>query len=192
MENYTAEKADSKRGISTFTLKIIAITAMLCDHASVVFLPGQYSVLRIIGRLAFPIFAFMIAFGASKTKSIPKYMLRLLIFGIISEIPFDFVLFSEGTDPFDFGGMNVYFTLLCGLFAIYGIKSFKGRLRVLTVLCILASLGFAWALNPDYGVQGTVCIILFYLFSSCSKPARAFGYTLAVLSVCVLIPTLPD
>lgn len=192
MENNVTGQAGANSGINAFVLKIIAITAMVCDHASVVFMPGQFTLLRVIGRLGFPIFAFMIAQGAAKTRSIPKYMLRLLVFGVISEIPFDFVLFSEGKNPFDFGGTNVYFTLLAGLFAIYCIRTFKEKYRALIPAGIILSLLFAWAVNTDYSVPGTVCIILFYLFSSCKKPMKIFGYTLAVISVCLTFATLPD
>lgn len=174
---------EKKGGISSFALKIIAITAMVCDHASVVFIPGEYTILRTIGRIGFPIFAFMIAEGASKTRSIPKYMARLAVFGIISEIPFDLVLLSEGEKIFDMSGVNVYLTLLLGLFSIYCIKNLKGKLAILTPFALVFSLGAAWFTATDYGPTGVAAIIVFYLASQCRSGAAK--KLLTVIAVCL-------
>lgn len=129
--------------MSTFTLKIIACITMLIDHITVLFVPHDFGYLfhlnigsyerditlyvigRVIGRIAFPLFAFLIVQGFLHTRNVKKYMLRLAIFAVISEIPYDFAM-SE--IPFDFAirnfpqslfyQQNIFFTLLLGLIAI--------------------------------------------------------------------------
>ena len=72
--------------LTGFQLKLIAIITMTLDHIGIFFLlPPTYYLFRIIGRLSFPIFAFLIAEGFNYTKNIKKYLVRLLIFSIISE-----------------------------------------------------------------------------------------------------------
>ena len=70
-----------KLGLSTFALKIIAITSMLIDHIGSVLLP-DYNILRIIGRLSFPIFAFLVVEGYFHTRDVKKYLQRLFVFGV--------------------------------------------------------------------------------------------------------------
>ncbi|MBQ2453108.1 MAG: hypothetical protein II497_01520, partial [Lachnospiraceae bacterium] len=96
-------------------LKLIAVVSMLIDHTGDVLFPGQLW-LRYIGRLAFPIYCFLIVEGFIHTRNVMKYMARLLVFGIVSEIPFDLAFFGEISYP---GYQNVFWTLLLGLMSIY-------------------------------------------------------------------------
>ena len=73
--------------MSSFAIKLIAIITMFCDHFGDAIL-GRFSILNIIGRIAFPLFCFQIVIGYKHTKNINKYIIRLLLFGIISQIPF--------------------------------------------------------------------------------------------------------
>jgi hypothetical protein len=84
--------------MTAFKLKLIALVAMFLDHAAVVFpehIPLEF---RAIGRLAFPIFAYLLAEGFRYTKAPEKFLLRLFAFAIISEFPFD--LATSGTINF--------------------------------------------------------------------------------------------
>lgn len=182
---------EKKGGITSFALKIIAISLMVCDHASVVFIPNEYTWLRVLGRIAFPIFAFMIAEGASKTRSIPKYMARLAIFGVVSEVPFDLALLSGGEKVFDNSGSNVYFTLLFGLLAIYCIRNLKGKLQILAPFGVLLSLAAAWLMSTDYGVTGVASIVIFYFATTSKKTFKIILSVLAISVACFHITGFP-
>ncbi len=102
--------------MTSFALKIIAIVSMFCDHFGDAYI-GSFSFFNLIGRIAFPIFAFQISEGFIHTKSIKKYFLRLGIFALISQIPFWlFVHKFLGTNDLS---LNVFFTLFLGLLGIY-------------------------------------------------------------------------
>lgn len=133
-------------GLSGSTLKIIAVAAMLIDHTAAVILSrciiagnrgyaitetgsgafgwmadkallyAVYRNMRMIGRLGFPIFCFLLAEGFGRTRNVKKYALRLGIFALISEVPFDLALSGRAYNP---GYQNVYFTLLLGLCCLW-------------------------------------------------------------------------
>ena len=114
--------------MTSFALKIIALITMFCDHFGDAFL-GHFSIFNLIGRFAFPIFAFQISEGYMHTRNIKKYFLRLSVFALISQIPFS--LFSHKFLHSSILSLNVFFTLLLGLLAIYLfdfiVKTFKEK-----------------------------------------------------------------
>ncbi|MFN2363319.1 MAG: TraX family protein, partial [Halarsenatibacteraceae bacterium] len=73
--------------MSSFQIKMVAITTMLIDHIGSIIFP-EYIILRVIGRLAFPLFAFLITEGYRHTSNINRYLVRLSIFALISQYPF--------------------------------------------------------------------------------------------------------
>ena len=97
--------------MTSFWLKIIAAVTMLIDHTGAVFFP-QLAVFHIVGRLSFPIYAFLAAEGASKTHRKSRYLLRLGIFALLSEAPFRLAFSLGWENPLP---RNVLFTLLCGV-----------------------------------------------------------------------------
>lgn len=154
--------------MSTSLLKIIACIAMLCDHAGARLFEGEMQdILRMIGRIAFPIFAFLIAEGFKKTHNVVFYTLRLLAAGVISEIPFNLFVSSHISYPFS---LNVMFTLATALlaliFADMCIKSSKKEVRFLFILPIIAAAYFAEIYGMDYGYAGILLIFMFYLVDS--------------------------
>ena len=175
----------SPRGLSGATLKWIAIITMLIDHIGAALLYGLararhrwgsgvcsqafYSATRIIGRLAFPIFCFLLIEGLFHTRSRWKYLLRLGVFALISEIPFD-LAFNSGWLDFK-GGQNVFFTLTLGLVACAAWDWLsKGNDPHCNPLCgigaILAVAAAYWGamqLHTDYGGLGVALIFVMYI-----------------------------
>ena len=147
--------------INSNTLKILAMVLMLFDHLWATIVPDNQW-MTCVGRLAFPIFAFMISEGYVHTSDYKKYAKRLFIFGLISEIPFN--LMSAGFFIYPFH-QNVMFTLLLGLLSIREIDRFKKDFKVKTgIFCLLkvalflliGTVGFV-----DYNAMGILVIIGF-------------------------------
>ena len=124
--------------LSGSTLKLIAVISMFIDHAAHILMNsfdfmgvkiyGNYTVyyvLRLVGRLAFPIFCFLIVEGFLHTRNVKKYCMRLAIFAVISEIPFNLMLSGK---LIDLNHQNVYFTLLFGVIALELYKYFDNHL----------------------------------------------------------------
>lgn len=147
-----------KFGINTFTLKMIAIVAMLIDHVGAVLLP-QYRILRIIGRIAFPIFTYTLVEGFIYTHDVKKYMMRMGILALISEIPFDLAITGKF---FEFGHQNVFFSLFLGLLMLYLMTKAPNELR--SLLCVLVILFVARCLRVDYGYRGLLMIFWYYQY----------------------------
>lgn len=149
--------------MSAFMLRLIACIAMLSDHV------GYYygvELLRIIGRIAFPIFLYLIYNGYRHTSHRVGYALRLGIFALLSQIPFS--LFCTNGIWMEKG--NVFFTLLISLLVLWTTDTlWKHRfLRILSPVPTLAvfALYFFGFLRSDYGAKGILMIMVFYLFDS--------------------------
>ncbi|MEG1773614.1 MAG: TraX family protein, partial [Oscillospiraceae bacterium] len=110
-----------RRGLSGFSLKLIALASMTVDHAGVV-LFEQLEWMRMVGRLAFPIYAFLLVEGFVHTRHRGRYCLRLGMFALLSEWPFDLAVFGGA----DMRGQNVFFTLLLGVLMLWGCERFSG------------------------------------------------------------------
>jgi hypothetical protein len=144
--------------MNTFQIKVIALVAMTIDHMGLFLFP-QFIIFRIIGRLAFPLFAWLIANGAYHTHDIGKYLRRLYLFALISEIPF--LLANRLIDP-QFAQLNVFCTLFFGLVAIVLIQRTTNWVHWLFITVVLGAV--AEVLQTDYGGFGVAVIVLFYLF----------------------------
>lgn len=148
-----------KFGLSGNALKIIAITSMLIDHIGAVHLiDGYYFQFRLIGRIAFPIFCFLLSEGFIHTSNIKKYASNLFIFALISEIPFDMTFLNS---PFDWSHQNVYFTLFLGLITLYFMNLVRNDSVKLFSVIAGGSL-LAEFLRTDYGAIGVIMIVMFY------------------------------
>ena len=171
--------ANSRRfGISGSTLKIIAIVTMLIDHTAATFVSALtrqpyivsspetlsflrqlYSLMRDIGRIAFPIFCFLLVEGFLHTRNVRKYAQRLFLFALISEIPFDFALKPSWFYP---DKQNVYFTLLMGLLVLWGIQACGGMIWIQIPIMASGMLAAAF-LQTDYGYRGVFLIEVLYI-----------------------------
>ncbi len=151
--------------MSTLALKLIACVAMLCDHIGYFgVLPPAVSLgMRIVGRIAFPIYCYLLSFGFRKTHNKYLYLARLAAFAVISELPFNYCFYGTVS----FGFKNVFFTLSLGLAAvlIYDIMA-QGRGLASKLLAIVPTVLFAliadW-LETDYAGFGVALIFLFYM-----------------------------
>ena len=150
-------KENSIKCINGFTLKLFAILCMLIDHIGVLFF-HNILLFRIIGRMAFPIFCFLIVEGFHHTKSHINYLIRLLLFALISEIPFNLTFFGSLFYP---GKQNVFFTLAMGLLCLFCLEEMNTR-RIFVVPLVLIWL-LAYAIHADYGIAGVLVICVFYL-----------------------------
>ena len=162
--------------MNTLTLKIIAMVLMLLDHIG--FIYGNV-ILRAVGRLSFPIFAFLIANGFRHTKSVPKYALRLFAFALISEVPFDLFTVNKITLAGWHGLLpelkldNVFFTLLIGLCFLWLRDTYKKRgfkyAKLLSVVTFVVLAAFAGFLSADYGTVGVAWVAMFGIFDTADK-----------------------
>lgn len=164
----------TKFGLNATHLRIMALVFMLLDHLWATVVPGNFW-MTCVGRVAFPIFAFQAVEGYLHTKDYKRYCRRLLIFGLISEIPFNLMLTGSWIFPFH---QNVMFTLLLGLMAIHQLDkrvqadTFKGKLACgakFALILLLSAISF-----PDYGAMGVLNIVAFYLIrgSKLEKPLQ--------------------
>ena len=206
-------------GISGFVLKMIAVVTMLIDHTASTVLErallgeltigciteknmqiwaGVYAMMRIIGRMAFPIYCFLLVEGFTYTRNRGKYALRLFLFALISEVPFDLAFQKKWWDT---SYNNVFFTLLLGLLAIMAldwvrkhwkkvdesnskIHWFFSNLAKSIVLATITLGMMAIAdlvLHTDYGVSGVAAIIVMYLLYK--NRMLAFGMMVLVLTL---------
>lgn len=145
--------------MTSFVLKIIALLSMLCDHAGYIIL-GRFSFMNYIGRLAFPIFAYLITEGYTHTSNLKKYFIRLILFGIISQIPY-MLFISTMSNDFT---LNILFTLALGLLAIKVYD--KSKNKYLGFLFFILTSILAEFLDFDYGWFGIAIIFIFYIFKS--------------------------
>ncbi|MGN0447008.1 MAG: TraX family protein [Acutalibacteraceae bacterium] len=153
------------KGISSFTLHILAMSLMLCDHLWATIFPAQ-EWLTCLGRIAFPIFAFMIAEGYYKTSDVKKYILRILLFALISEIPFNLITGSSVFYPYH---QNVLWTFLIALLSICLIEKVREKEKwwltaIVSALVIGFDFLFGMVTMVDYFGCGILTVLIFYFF----------------------------
>ncbi len=131
---------------------------MLIDHTGAILFPGNWT-FRYIGRLAFPIFCFLLVEGVCHTHNIRLYMLRLGAFALISEIPYDLAFHGK---ILEFEGQNVFFTLFLGVLLLYVLeKSSEWPVKAVEVLLVM---WVAVVMKTDYSFKGILLISMFYFF----------------------------
>ena len=161
--------------ISGSWLKLIALVTMLIDHIGVHLLANYepalkafltvgshgltlYSVSRTIGRTAFPIYCFLISEGYLHTRDKKRYGIRLLLFALVSEIPWDLV--HNGTLRYE--KQNVFFTLFLGYCCIAAYERFRDNRKRL-LLSLSGLLALSLLLHADYGIRGMALILVLHL-----------------------------
>lgn len=156
--------------IDRSVLKWIAVLTMVIDHVGAILFPDQIW-MRVIGRVAFPIYAYCLAEGFRYTSDYRRYLGRLALFAILSEIPFDLAFYGV---PFSFAHQNVFFTLTLGLILLWVLERCREQLLLcagaFAVLCFLAQ-----ALHMDYGAGGLLMVFAFYLAQQGTSPWIGWG-----------------
>lgn len=212
----------AKSGISGSTIKIIAMVSMLIDHIAATILQDYivntnvvdaygndsagswitlYYVMRLIGRIAFPIYAFLLVEGYSHTRNKWRYLLRLIGFAFVSEIPFDlaFVINDEAVRMgkiMDFSSQNVFFTLAVGLLVVILAdmvnKTELNRIvKCMVCLMILAAGALlAYVLKTDYALYGVVAIFIIYMLRKIPAVGVAAGCAPLIASTTLEITAL--
>ena len=178
--------------LSGAELKLIAIISMLADHVNKAliypylesnhgFLAFISDVFDIIGRIAFPLFCFMLVEGYFKTRNRKKYLLNLLLFGVISEVPFD--MFTTASF-FNMNWNNVMFTLALVLVTVWIIDTLKEKMQkrpkalwyLVSILIVLGMCIVSMSLSLDYEHDAILIGYFFYLFHDMPVFAIPFGY----------------
>lgn len=194
------------KGISGSTLKIIAIATMLIDHIGAVIVERMIlrgvpfvgmsikelylldQVLRSIGRIGFPLFCFLLVEGFVHTKNRVKYGLRLGLFALLSEIPFNLAFSGK---VFLLKYQNVFFTLLIGFLVMAAFRQIEEKYRekrllsvILMVVSLAAGMAMAVLLKTDYDYLGVLSIVVLYVF----RAYRPFQMLCGALSFMWEIP----
>lgn len=187
------KRLDKIKILSGAQLKYIAFLSMLIDHTNKALI---YPILNegilqhisnlfdIIGRIAFPLFAFFVVEGFFKTRNRKKYLTNLFVFAVISEVPFDMFLTSTF---FNMRANNVLFTLALSLITIWIIDILKNKLEnkppilwyLVSVVVIIISCFISMQFGLDYEHHSIIIVYLFYIFYN--KPV--VGCALAYLSI---------
>ena len=153
-------------------LKLLAVVTMLLDHTALVLLRNSspvllslaghsltvYELLIYIGRISFPLFAFLVVEGFLHTRDVKRYAVNLFLFALISEIPWNL----EHSGGLFYGRQNVMFTLLLGLLGLWVIREYQEQRRKQCVLLLLL-LAASVVLQADYGCSGFGFILMLYL-----------------------------
>ena len=177
------EQLKKKQILDGTMLKIIAMVSMVFDHVGDLFFPGVMW-LRMIGRLAMPIFSFCIAEGYAHTRDKNRYLLRMGIFALISEVPFD--LAFEG--KVGFGHQNIMLTFFLSILALKIFDLIRGEeprnigKTVLGTLAVLVMAGLALLLKADYTIFAVIAVFLFYVLRN-RHPLVRSGVGVAFLAL---------
>jgi len=138
-------------------LKLVAIISMTIDHVGAILLP-HVDWLRIIGRVAFPLFAYQLAAGYLHTRNLSRYTLRLAVWGLIAQPVY---MIAFGVRPWT---LNIFATLLLGLLAIWG-WDHRRWWAIALPLSLTAIQLWLPEVGPDYGLYGVLlCLVSFVLF----------------------------
>ena len=164
------EKTNGIRCLDGTMLKIIAMISMVIDHVGDMFFPDMMW-LRMVGRLAMPIFAFCITEGYIHTRNRNKYLLRMGIFALVSEVPFD--LAFEGN--INITHQNIMLTFFIAILALKLFDLIRGSKKdisgkysigrtLLGILAVIAMAVVALLVKADYTFFAVIAVFLFYAF----------------------------
>ena len=167
-------------GLSTFVLQLLAMAFMVIDHLGATIFPGQ-EWMNCAGRLAFPIFAFLVAEGCARTSDFKAYLRRMLIFALISEIPFNYFYESALFYPFHQNVMFTFLEAMLWIMLLEKIKAGKSKGRFITAAVVILVLArfIGYLTFTDYFGEGVLTVLVFYLLR------ERTWYNLALQFICL-------
>ena len=169
-------------GMSGDALKVIAMVTMFLDHLAYLFIDPYddlYPVLRGIGRLAFPLYCFLLVEGFLHTQNYRRYLVRMGLFAVVAEIPFDLVLSGISMD---WSHQSVMVTLFIGLAGLGAYRwCVRRQMPIYAIMVVVAAILAGWLTQCDYGPEGVLLIFIFYLF--CYDPMKR-AVALGIWAVC--------
>lgn len=175
---YDVTMDDNRMGISSFGLKVAAIVAMACNHVANVFaaflplpvLLGLYA----LGGVTFPIMAFLLVEGYTRTSNLRRYALRLGAFALVSQVPYSLLW---GAVP------NVLFTLLVSL----GVLAARDRIASTPLFALVAGGAMVLTIPFDWGLVGVLMVLLFHELRGRRRMAIALGAAFLVVGLPALV-----
>ncbi len=192
--------------LATGTLKLIALFFMVIDHLGAVVFP-QIPEMRILGRIALPVYCWCMIVGFHYTRSVPKYLGRILLTGVLSQPLYAYVMNHMGNsgnllrDLFLLSRPNIFLTLFLGLTALWGIREKKAFSQFWAPV---AAIALATVLDVDYGWKGVLFILLMYGARNSRTGIAAFmiayflfwgsfyGVTVSVFGMQLNVDSLPS
>lgn len=195
-----SEKQFLRHGLNGNQLKLIAVISMLCDHAAIRLLAyglipalhvagkdtvaerwnQAFWILRSVGRMAFPIYVFLLTEGFCHTRNRRRYALRLGVFALISEIPFDLLVYGK---IWDTHSQNVFFTLFLGVLMLtavdwIGRNTDAAHSQYRQMVVVVGAALLAWFLRTDYDAAGIMLIAVLFWFRLIPDTACLAGFVL--------------
>lgn len=172
----------NKLKLNSNQLKMIGAVTMFIDHLGYLIFPNVI-ILRIIGRLSFPIFSYFIYVGAKYTRDINKYFFKMLVAGLLMMIPTYFV-----------GGViwgNIMVTFSCSIALIILIKRYNASESFVDLALLIAYITFLFILNSyitiDYGLVGIALPALAYIFDDGEQKGTVNYASMAAFSIGLLV-----
>lgn len=149
---------------SSYDIRMVAIITMLLDHVGLL-LSGTvfYDPLRMIGRIAFPLFCFLLVEGYIYTKDLHRYMLRLFVCAVVSQVPYSLFLNT--------GRLNVMYELIIGLICLYLVDR-QSSYGIIAFVGLLVACGASF--GAEYGLYGIALIVAMYYFRG--SPVNRFWF----------------
>lgn len=165
----------SRKPLTAFHLKLVALATMIVDHvgAALDTIPRvPRNLMRSIGRVAFPLYAFLIAEGCRHTRSRERYLLRLGLLALISEIPFDVAFYNFGISFLD--GTNIFYTLFFAVACIHIYETLRSRPKKVRLL------------GPASLIAFILTFAGIFLFTQEKRPFLFLGllYLIGMLALC--------
>lgn len=169
--------------MSSFSLRLIAFLCMLADHAGLALFPSV-GMFRCIGRLSFPIYCFLLTQGFVHTRDVRAYSHRLLLLALLSEIPFDLLIFGRIANGVE---QNVLFSLFFGLMALQGAYALQNRPLFAMLSAALLCMG-AMLCRVSYGWLGiALCLCFYYAQENKWRMAFSLSTILLIYSLSLLL-----